>query len=275
MIGLILRKSVAEYMANFKVVATLGILVLFFSFLMFFKQFFPFLDQFFFSSGTAFLSFNPGGWDSTIIGLAIGIVFLYLFSFFVSVITYSVKQDVQHFSLDVYWDTLFKSAALKIFVLYLILSIVFYALMFFGLMGGYSAGALVLCFIVSVLLMYAPQSIVLDELTVSASVAESVRFWMKNPVVAGVTVLLSAFLLFVIVFIELALEMASLPGIAVSLLLTLLFLVPFIEQMKSYSFMMKFDLIRTPEVHQAHHRASKPVKLDAVRLHEKTRGGKI
>jgi len=45
--------------------------------------------------------------------------------------------------------------------------------------------------------------------------------------------------------------------------------------MKSYSFVMKFDLIRTPEMHQAHHKAAKVVKLDAVRLHEKARNGKI
>ena len=266
MIGLIFRKSVAEYLTNFRVVATLGILLLF-------LLLFIFFEQFFFTSGTVFLSFNPNVW--ALLGLAIGIVFLYLFSFFVSLIIYSVRQDVQHFSLDVYWNTLFKSAALKIFALYLVLSIVFYALMFFGLASGYSAGLLALCFIVSSLLMYAPQSIVLDELTVSESIVESIRFWIKSPAIAGVTVLLSAFLLFVIVFIEFALELVSLPGIAVSLLLILLFLVPFTEQMKSYSFVMKFALIRTSEVNQARHKATKVVKIDAVRLHERARGGKI
>jgi len=266
MIGLILRKAVDEYAANFKVAATLGILLLF-------LLLFIFFEQFFFSSGTAFLSFNPDVW--ALLGIAVGVVFLYLFSFFVSLIIYSVRQDVQHFSLDVYWNTLFKSAALKIFVFYLLLAVVFYALMFWGLASGYSALAALVCFIVSALFMYVPQSVVLDELTVREAMGESAKFWAKNPATGAVTVVLVSFLLLVIVFIELALEMAGLPGIIVSLILTLIFLVPFMEQMKSYSFAMKFELIRTSEVHQARHRPSRPRRIDAVRLRERAKGGKI
>jgi len=266
MIQLVLNKALEEYKENFPLVLSLGALLLFLAvFVMF--------EQFVLTSGTVFLKFNTD--LLAIVGLIVGVIFLYALSFFSSVVIFGVRRDVQHFSLDVYWNTIMKSAAVKIFILYLFLSIVVYALVFSGLFYGYEFIAILLALIVSCIVMYAPQSIVLDEETVFGAVGESFKFWQANFSLSAVIVLISAALLTIILIIELVLDLFSFPGVFVSLALVLLFLLPFIEQMKSYAFVLKFALIRTSEVHQAGHKAPKPIKINATRMREKHRGGKL
>ncbi|MEK6959423.1 MAG: hypothetical protein AABW59_05260 [archaeon] len=266
MIQLVLNKAIQEYKENFPVVLSLGALLLFLAvFVMF--------EQFVLTSGTVLLTFNTD--ILALIGLAAGIIFLYALSFFSAVVIFGVRRDVQHFSLDVYWNTIMKSAAVKIFLMYLFLSIVVYLLVFSGLFYGYEFIAILLALIISCIVMYAPQSIVLDEETVFGAVAQSIKFWQANFSLSAVIVLISAVLLAVIMVVELVLDLLSVPGVFVSIALVLLFLLPFIEQMKSYAFVLKFALIRTSEVHQAGHKAPKPVKIDATRMRERHRGGKL
>lgn len=107
MIRLILKKSVEEYLSNIKVMFSYGILFIFIILFLFF-------NQFFFSSGTVHLIYNES--ILTVFGLLLGLIFLYFFSFFVSLTVYSIKRDVQKVNFDIYWNVLLKNVSIKIFV---------------------------------------------------------------------------------------------------------------------------------------------------------------
>ena len=85
---------------------------------------------------------------------------------------------------------------------------------------------------------------------------------------------MASVILFVIMAIELVLDLAGLPGIVVSFILVLIFLVPFIEQTKSYAYLLRVDLLKSNEV--THARAphiEKPKPLLGTRLRERPKHG--
>jgi len=265
MIDVVLKRALEEYASNFRVMLSFGVLFIFLPVFLFFSQFF-------FSSGTVFLSINAD--ILAIIGIVVALIFLYIFSFFVSLTVYSVHRDLQTVNFDTYWDTLFKDAALKIFSLYLILAIVLYAIAYVGFITGASSWAMLIDLVISLAVMYAPQSIVLNQAGLGEAVERSLEFWAENPVISFVIFLLSVVILLVFFGVEIVLDSIALPGKIVSFFLVLIFLVPFIEQAKSYAYMLRVDLLRSNEV--THARAPKkerPKLIYSTRMREQPRHG--
>jgi len=182
---------------------------------------------------------------------------------------------MQSMSLDDYWNTLMKKVSLKIFTFYLILSIVFFVLSWVGLFFGAHIITSIICFVIAALLMYVPQSMVLDETTTKFAIFESIVFFFRNFTVSIAILLIGFIALTVLIGIEYLLELIGFPGVLISLVLVLIVLVPFLEQMKSYAFVLKYDLIKQPEVHQSQVKPRPKVKITAVRLREKSAEGKI
>ena len=267
MIGLVLRKAVDEYKSNFKVAISF-LLLLVFVFL------FVFLEDFFLTSGTILLNYEFS--FTTIVGLVVGVVFLYFYSLFVSLTVYSVQRDVQKVDFDAYWNQLMKGAAFRIFFTYLALTIVFFAIslasIYFGLGIGF---ALLINFVISALVMYAPQSIVLDNTSPKEAAVESAHFFVNNLGVSAAIIVVGSLILAIIYIIEFALGSVALPGNFISIILVLVVVVPFIEQMKSYAFVLKFELIGKAEIHQSRLKIKKKEKIQATRLHETHKGGKL
>jgi hypothetical protein len=265
MIDVVLKRAIEEYVSNFKVMLSFGVLFLF-------LPLFAFFSQFFLGSGTAFLSVNTTLLG--IVGLILALIFLYIFSFFVSLTVYSVHRDVQTISFDDYWNTLFKDAALKIFFLYLVLSVIFYLVSTAGFIFGLALPALIINLVIGVAVMFAPQSIVLNESSIGESVQKSIEFWFENTFISFAIFLIATFLLSLIVLVELALDLSGLPGVVVSFILVMVFLVPFIEQTKSYAYLLRVDLLKSNEV--THARAPKferPKPIYGVRLREQPKRG--
>ncbi len=265
MIGIVLKRAIEEYFSNARVMVSFGVLFIFLAL-------FAFFSQFFFNAGTVFVSFDLSLLG--IIGLLLVLVFLYVFSFFVSLTVYSVHRDVQNISFDTYWNNLFKVAALKIFVLYLILAIVFYVIGVVGFTYGLAPVVLVIDALIALAVLFAPQSIVLDEATVGEAVGKSLEFWASSPLTAVAIVVISSIVLFAAVYLELVLELMNLPGAIVSFFIIMVFLVPFIEQAKSYAYLMKVDLLKSNEfVHARAPRIERPKVKHATRLREQPRHG--
>jgi hypothetical protein len=221
-----------------------------FGVLLLFLPLFVFFSQFFFSSGTAFLSLDASLF--ALIGLIVAVIFLYFFSFFVSLAVYAVHRDVQSISFDTYWNDLFKNAALKIFFFFLVLSVLLYVISFLGFYFGLVFIALILNILISLLVMYAPESIVLDEVPVFEALRRSIEFFLDNLFFSLALAAISAVLLFVIVLIEYGLDIMGLPGVIVSFILVTIFLIPFFEQMKAYAYLLRVALLKSNEVTHAH-----------------------
>ena len=266
MLKFIFNRAVEEYKNNIKVMLSFGVLLVF-------LVLFVFFEQFVVSSGTAFILFNES--ILAVVGLLVGLIFLYFFSFFISLTIYSVRRDVQSMSFDEYWTNLMKKVSLKIFVFYLILSVIIFVLSWIGLFFGIQIITSIICFVLAAILMYVPQSIVLDEASTKFAIHESISFFFKNFVVSAAIIIIGFVVLTVLVTIEFLLELLGLPGMIVSLVLVLIVLVPFIEQMKSYAFVLRCDLIKQPEVHQSQVKPKPKIKITAVRLREASKKGKI
>jgi Ca2+/H+ antiporter len=124
--------------------------------------------------------------------------------------------------------------------------------------------------------MYVPQSIIFDEAPIGTAIRESVSFWKKNFSVSFGILVISTIALFLIMIIEFVLDIFGFPGSIVSFVLVLIFLVPFVEQMKSYAYILKNELIRAPEVSSAkHHKVLTESFERSTRLREKHPKGKI
>lgn len=266
MFKLILKRSIEEYQANMRVILSFGMLLAF-------LFLFVFFEQFYLASGTAFLSFDLSIFS--IFGILLGLFFLYVFSFFITLTVYSVKRDVQRMDFDTYWGVLMKKAAFKIFLFYLVLAILLFVISSISLFFGTVVIGIVASFIISMLLMYVPQSIVLDDVGVSQATIKSIEFWLANPITSLLILIIGAVLIFVLMIIEFVLELFLIPGVILSFIVILIGIVPFLEQMKSYAFVLKYNLIRETEVMHSKVKPKKEIKINAVRLREKAKGGKI
>lgn len=266
MFDIVIKRSFEEFKENFKVSLSFAVLFIFVAFFLFF-------EQFFISSGSVFLSIDTS--ILGIIGIILGLVFLYAFSFFVSLAVYTIQRDIHHLSLDDYWNVLLKDASLKIFFFYLVFSVVCYLGLIVGLYFGIILPIILILLIISSILMYVPQSIVFEEKSIYDAALESVSFWKSNFVLSVLILLTSSVLLFVIILIEFFIDVLGFPGSIISFGLLMIGLVPFNEQMKSYAYILKCDLIRAPEVHQARHHKPKEEVVKSIRLREKNPKGKL
>ena len=219
MFKLILKRSIDEYLVNLKVIFSFGILLAF-------LFLFVFFEQFFLASGTAFLSYDFSVFS--IIGIVLGLIFLYVFSFFVTLTVYSVKRDVQRMDFDTYWSVLMKKAAAKIFIFYLILAIVLYIISSIGLFFGATLISMIVSFVITMLLMYVPQSVVLDEAKITPAIIKSIEFWLANPLTSILIIIIGSILIFISMIIEFGLELFAFPGVGVSFIILLIGIVPFV-----------------------------------------------
>jgi len=104
--------------------------------------------------------------------------------------------------------------------------------------------------IISLALLFVPQAIVVDEVGVLDAVRESFDFIKKYPGSFFRVVMTGTVLVALVLLIEFALDflvLDFLPGRFVSAFLLLVFVVPFLEAMKTYVYMLKFDLVRKSE----------------------------
>jgi hypothetical protein len=264
MIGIVLRRTYEEFLSNFKVALSFAVLLAFFGILQLF-------NGFFYSGGTLFasLDFNSIQWA----GLFVSIIFLYLFSFFVSLAIYSIKRDIQNMKFDAYWNDLMKKAAVGIFVYYFLLMVFCYIVLavtnffFTGSASQQIWGALI-CLIVSLLTMYVPQAIVLERTSLIESIKESVLFWKKHKGISAFIVLVGAALLIIVNIIETIFGTLNINANIVIVLLVLVGIIPFIEQMKTYAFILRHDLIKNVEIQHSMH-IKKHIENLGVRLRQK------
>jgi len=268
MIKLVFERSIEEYKNNIKVVLSFGLLLLF-------VPFFLFFDQFLVASGTAFLLYY--GSILAIIGLIIGAIFLYFFSFFITLIIYSVKRDVQNVRYEGFWNEAVKNNSIKIFLFYFLISFLVYVNSIVGLMFGLNDIFIFVNLIILILVMFVPQSLVLDDLHIVDAISNSIDFLKSNKKTCFVIFALRSIALFITMIVEFILNWFSLPGSFLSVIIVLLVITPFIEQMKSYAYVLKNDLIKSPEIHQTRIDKIKPIikKINATRLREMPTKGKI
>jgi len=242
-----LNRCFEEYKNNIKVCLLFALLLLFVPL---------FLIPFFgtgtaLSSGTIFLEYRLS--SSTPLLVLLAILFLALYSFFVSLVVFAVRRDLSKVKVEFYLDEMVKKFAVRIFIFYTILMVIIFSLSTIASALGMQTmlAFLAIAFIISLAFMFVPQAIVVDELSLAAAMRESMSFIRRNAKETLAVLMLGCALLLIVGVLEYVLDlffMEFFAGEFVALLLTLIFIVPFVEITKTYFYMLKFNLIRKSEL---------------------------
>jgi len=238
-----LGKTLQLYLANTKVAVVFGVLLVFVALFMQFGNVFA-------SSGSMFYNYTFSGLG--ILGIAAEaialIIFLALYAAFVSIVVFSVRSEMSHVRIHYYIQEMLEKFALRLFTFYLALIFGLAIVGFLLVSAGVSVIAVnVLLLIITLAFLFVPQAIVIDEKGLRMAFYHNFEFIAKNIPAAIMVVVVSAALLLVIPMIELFFDSYGFIGSIVSILIVLLFAVPFIETLKTQLYMLKFKMVR------AHH----------------------
>ncbi|MEM4662938.1 MAG: hypothetical protein QXM75_02870 [Candidatus Diapherotrites archaeon] len=254
----ILAKSFEEYKKNFNVCLLFALLLVFVPFFIIPIFANPFFETgITISSGTIFLDYIVSAQTVAIVLFAI--VFIAAYSFLISLVCLAVRRDLSKVKVHFYLKEMVQRFSFRIFIFNLVLfSLIFLtALMLASLSVYLLLIFLVFVFVLLFFLMFVPQVIVVDEVPLDVALSESIQFVKKNPFVALQVVIASASLLLVVSLIEYAIDLLALNGLfgeffarefivgeTVSIAITMIFVVPYIEILKTFFYMLKFDLIK-------------------------------
>lgn len=235
-----LGQTLQLYVANSKVAVIFGILLVFVAF------FSPFANLFV-SSGSIFYGYTIGGLTlpEVLIEAAFAAVFLGIYSLFVTLVVFSVRREMSAVRLDYYVTDALQKFAWKLFVFYLVSIIGLAALgtILIQYLGLNILIVNVILFVLALLFLFGPQSIVIEEDDVFQSFQNTIEFMGKKPHSAILAILVTFVLVAAVQGIELFFDQYQFIGSYVSILLLLLFVVPFTEVLKTQLYMQKYDLV--------------------------------
>ena len=237
---MVLYKAIEEYKKNFVtalVFLLLGLFVLAFSL---------FANNYL-SSGTIFLEYSL--FSSTPIEafaqIVLAVIYLGFFSVFLTVMIFAVRQSMAKVKFDTYLRDFVPKFSLELFEFFLIFSVVLFLLGYWLVNAGVPVALVAfLFFLAAALLSFVPQSIVIDELSWMDAVPQSLHFFFSRIGVALFVLAVGVVLIAVLPFVELFFDQYAFIGRFVSLVLLLVFVLPFLETLKTVAYLSKYDLIR-------------------------------
>ena len=160
-----------------------------------------------------------------------------------------MKKDLSTLHFNYYLSEMIKKFTFKIFWFNLLFFLVLFlagSVLFF-----FHAPVLlitVILFLISVSVLFVPQAIVIDEEDLGNSFSNNFEFFRKNFFSFAYVLVTAVILLAVVQLVEFAVDMVLPIGPYVSIVISLVFIVPYIEVMKTYLYMLKYDLIRNPDL---------------------------
>jgi len=234
-----LQRALHTYITNFRAaLAFLLLLVFIFPISEFFSSFV--------SSGTLFLDYNFLKSDIMILGslLVVAVVFLFFYSLLQTLLIFAVRRDLSAVKVDYYLREQMQKFTGKIMVFNVLYAVIASwiagLLILFGVLPVLVAFLLLLA---SLPFLFLPQAIVIDEHKLTASLRSSIGFMQENPKYVIAVIGIGFLLVFLVSLIEFAIDSVVLLGNYVTLILTLIFVIPFLEVLKTNLYMSKFGLI--------------------------------
>ena len=201
----------------------------------------------FVSSGSIFANhdFINAPTLASLVTIVVAVIFMFFYSILVSLMIFAVRNDLSRVKLNYYLTEKIRKFALKVFYFYVALALAMILLNAFlvgiGIPTIFIAG---LMLIITLLLMFVPQSIVIDETTVYYAIANNLEFLQKKPVQLLVVAATGIIITLALVLVEFVLDSTFLIGNFLSLIIFMVAVVPFLEVMKSKLYMEKFELVK-------------------------------
>jgi hypothetical protein len=237
--------AIEHFIKNLKACLSFGILLVFvFLFLL--------LPNIQVSAGTMVFDYSFGA--NPLVLLLEGVlllVFLVFFSIFSTLVIFGVRKEMSSVKISYYLREMLQRFAWKVFGFYALLSFSFMviallgALLSFYLHPAFFLAANAVMVIVSLALVFVPQAIVIDETNIKEGVQNNFAFIGKNPGAFVLVVVTAMVLLALMPLVEFAADNLFYAGRFVALIVTLLFVVPFLEIIKSHEYMERFELVKS------------------------------
>jgi len=241
---LLFQNSWEQYRLNFKS-------ALVFALLLVFVPAFSFFQNIYVSGGSIFIDYNLAQANPLDLLAEAGLtaLFLLFYSFFVSVIIFSVRKNLSPLKLQFYLHEMIRKFALRLFAFFLLFCLLLFLLMS-GLiaLGAPLALAGIILLAASFLLMFVPQAVVIDEEGLRHALSSNFDFLFHSPRSFAIIAIVGVALLALLQLVEFALAQFTLLSPYISLLIALVFIFPFLEVMKTYMYLMRFDLIKHHEI---------------------------
>ncbi len=242
-----LAKVFEKYVANIKVALLFALLLAFVPVFVL-----PFLNAgIFVSSGTIFIELRIFKYLPVLILLAI--IYLAIFSFFISLIVFSIRRDLSSVKVEFYLDEMISKFSSRLFAFYSLMLVVFYLALLFATTLTPLTALLIyfLVFLISFLLMFVPQALVVDERNLRGAIVESIHFVKRYPKESLTALFVGSALLLLLALFEFLLDRLVLEFLFaefITLIFALVFVVPFMEVLKTYLYMLKYHLIKKSEL---------------------------
>ena len=241
---MLLQNTWEQYKANFKT-------ALVFALLLVFVPVFAAFENMYISSGSIFIEYSLGLANPLLLLAAAGLtaLFLLFYSFFISIIVFSVRKNLSKLKLHFYLHEMIQKFTLRIFVFFLLYCLLLFLLTLALIAAGvHILVASLLLLIVSFLLLFVPQAVVIDEEGLRHALLTNFEFLLKHPRSFATVTVIGMVLLALLQLLEFGLAQLTLFAPYVSLFLGLVVILPFLEIMKTYLYMMRFDLIKEHEI---------------------------
>ena len=234
------KDSFKQYIENITVAIAFLILLVF---VLLFLQF----ENVFISSGNLFAAYDFSSILSVgfIVEVALLIIFLIFYSIFVSLMIFGVRKNLSHVRLHYYLTERIQKFGLRVFAFYFVFVIFLWILgTLLVLVSIPIIWGNALLLIASIFFLFVPQSIVVDESSLRNAVMHNFEFIKRSPASFLVVVVTSIVLLAIVPLIGFVFDFFYFVGSFVSLVIVLVFVVPFIEALKTELYMKKFELIK-------------------------------
>ncbi|MFH1586409.1 MAG: hypothetical protein ABID38_00970 [Candidatus Diapherotrites archaeon] len=238
---MVFRESLKQYVQNYK--TALG-----FALLLVFVLFFVLSQNFFVSSGSIFADFNiikSGAIDAVLALLAIA-VFEFFYAILITLVVFAVRNNMSKVRVQYYLSEKIQKFSFKLFIFFFAFTLAALALQsFLPLVGIPIAAVNLLLLIASLLLIFFPQAVVIDESGIRSSIIASAEFLMSHLKESAQIIIAGALMLIALGIFEFALDQFFFAGNFITPLISLVFIIPFLEIVKSVIYLHKFELVKS------------------------------
>ncbi|MEK6970947.1 MAG: hypothetical protein AABW68_04650 [archaeon] len=238
-----------QYRENLKLSLSFAILLVFVFFFLRFGNMALFNGTLFFD-----YSFFPLSWEVVLAEVLAGLVFLAMYSILLTLLILAVRNDLSHIKVRYYLREMVQKFFLTMFMYFVLLSSLFILLVILGNMFHVPILWLnALMLLVSISLVFVPQSLVIDEKPIREAVQTN-WYVIRNHFFEYLLVLvLGTVLVGLLPLVEAFIDSFVYAGRYVSVLLMFGFVVPFLEILKTILYMNRFELVRGHEYAKRKH----------------------
>ncbi len=238
-----------QYQHNLKLSLSFAILLVFVFFFLRFGNMALF-------NGTVFFdySFSPLAWEVAIAEGLAGMVFIAMYSILLTLLLLAVRNDLSHIKVRYYLREMVQKFFFTMFVYFVLLSAVFIGLVLLGTALGIPILWInLVLLILSLSLVFVPQSLVIDEKPIWESIKNNWYVIGKHPQDFLLVVVLATVMVGVLPLVEALIDSFVYAGRYITVLLMFVVVIPFIEILKTILYMNRFELVRGTEYAKRKH----------------------